>query len=48
VAPEPPLLAEGRRLVEEAAARGLDVRLLGGIAIWARSSNGARAALGRE
>ena len=48
MAPEPPLLAEGRRLVEEAAARGLDVRLLGGIAIWARSSNGARAALGRE
>jgi hypothetical protein len=48
VAPEPPLLAPGRRLVEEAAARGLDVRLLGGIAIWARSSNGARAALGRE
>jgi hypothetical protein len=48
VAPQPLLLAEGRRLVEEAAARGLDVRLLGGIAIWARSSNGARAALGRE
>ena len=44
---EPPLLAEGRRLVQEAAARGLDVRLLGGIAIWARSSNGAREALGR-
>jgi hypothetical protein len=39
VAPEPPLLAEGRRLVEEAAALGLDVRLLGGIAI---------SALGRE
>jgi hypothetical protein len=34
--------------VEEAAARGLDVRLLGGVAIWARSSNGARAAFGRE
>jgi hypothetical protein len=48
VAPELPLLAEGRRLVEEAAARGLDVRLLGGIAIWARSSNGARSALGRD
>ena len=46
--PEPPLLAEGRRLVDEAAARGLEVRLLGGIAIWARSSNGARDALGRE
>jgi hypothetical protein len=48
VAPEPPLLAEGRRLVREAAAHGLDVRLLGGLAIWARSSNGAQAALGRE
>ena len=48
MASPPPLLAEGRRLVDEAAARGLDVRLLGGIAIWARSSNGARAALGRD
>jgi hypothetical protein len=48
VGADAPLLAEGRRLVQEAAARGLDVRLLGGIAIWARSSNGARAALGRE
>jgi hypothetical protein len=47
VAPEPPLLAEGRRLVTEAAARGLDVRLLGGLAILARSSNGAREVLGR-
>jgi hypothetical protein len=42
------LLAEGRRLVREAAAHGLDVRLLGGLAIWARSSNGAQTALGRE
>jgi hypothetical protein len=47
VPPEPPLLAEGRRLVTEAAAHGFDVRLLGGLAIWARSSNGAREALGR-
>ncbi len=44
---EPPLLEEGRRLVSEAAARGVAVRLLGGVAIWARSSNGAREALGR-
>lgn len=44
---EPPLLAEGRRLVAEAAARGLGLRLLGGLAVWARSSNGARAELGR-
>jgi hypothetical protein len=35
-------------LVGGGVPRGLDVRLLGGIAIWARSSNGARAALGRE
>jgi hypothetical protein len=48
VAPEPPLLAEGRRLVQQAAAHGLDVRLFGGLAIWARSSNGARTTLGRE
>jgi hypothetical protein len=48
VAPEPPLLAEGRRLLQEAATRGLDLRLLGGIAIWARSSNGARNMLGRD
>ncbi len=44
---EPPLLEEGRRLVSEAAARGVALRLLGGVAIWARSSNGAREALGR-
>jgi hypothetical protein len=48
VVSDPSLLAKGRRLVEEAAARGVDVRLLGGIAIWARSSNGARSALGRD
>ena len=48
MAPDPPLLSEGRRLVTEAAALGLDVRLLGGVAIWARSSNGARETLGRD
>jgi hypothetical protein len=47
VVSEPPLLEEGRRLVSEAAARGVALRLLGGVAIWARSSNGAREALGR-
>jgi hypothetical protein len=40
-------LEKGRRLVSEAAARGVALRLLGGVAIWARSSNGAREALGR-
>src|SRR5439155_14523904 len=47
VVSEPPLVEEGRRLVSEAAARGVALRLLGGVAIWARSSNGAREALGR-
>jgi hypothetical protein len=48
VVSEPPLLAEGRRLVSEAAARGVDLRLLGGVAVWARASNGARSVLGRD
>lgn len=39
---------EGRRLVEEAAARGFPVRLLGGIAIWLTASEHARGALGRD
>jgi hypothetical protein len=48
VTPEPPIVVEGRRLVEEAAARGLALRLLGGAAIWLRSSPHAREVLGRE
>jgi hypothetical protein len=45
---EPALVAEGRRLVAEAAARGLALRLLGGVAIWLRASDPARAAFGRD
>lgn len=45
---EPEIVTEGRRLVEEAAAHGISVRLLGGVAIWLRASDGARAALGRS
>jgi len=48
VSAEPRIVAEGRRLVTEAAARGIPVRLLGGVAVWLRSSNGAREALGRD
>ncbi len=39
---------EGRRLVEAAAATGLPVRLIGGVAIWLRTSVQAREALGRN
>ena len=45
---EPFVVTEGRRLADEAAARGVPIRLLGGVAIWLRSSNGGRAALGRD
>ena len=47
-AAEHPLVAEGRRLVEQAAAAGLEVRLFGGIAIWLRASEPTREALGRD
>lgn len=47
-AEEPTLVAAARRVCEEAEASGVDVRLLGGIAIWIRSSNGTRQTLGRE
>jgi hypothetical protein len=45
---EPGLVADARRICEEAESRGVKVRLLGGIAIWLRSSEGIRAQLGRE
>jgi hypothetical protein len=48
VAHEPPLVVEGRRVVEDAAARGLPVRLLGGVAVWLRSSEATRDAFARE
>jgi hypothetical protein len=41
-------VAEGRRLVEAAAAAGVEVRLFGGIAIWLRASEPTREALGRD
>lgn len=43
----PTMVQAGRGLVAAAASRGLAVRLLGGVAIWIRSSEAARAALGR-
>jgi hypothetical protein len=45
---EPPMVTAGRGLVAAAAARGIAVRLLGGVAIWIRASAAARAALGRQ
>jgi hypothetical protein len=45
---EPALVAEARRICEQADGRGVQVRLLGGIAIWLRSSDGVRALLGRD
>jgi hypothetical protein len=47
-APEHPLVAEGRRLVEAAAAAGVEARLFGGIAIWLRAGEPTREALGRD
>jgi hypothetical protein len=47
-AAEHPLVTEGRRLVERAAAGGQEVRLFGGIAIWLRADEPTRAALGRD
>jgi hypothetical protein len=44
---EPELVAAARHLCEQAEAGGVDVRLLGGIAIWLRASGAMRAALGR-
>ncbi len=41
------MVTAGRGLVAAAAASGVAVRLLGGIAIWIRASAEARAALGR-
>jgi hypothetical protein len=46
-APVPPMVQAGRGLVTAAAGRGVAVRLLGGVAVWIRSSAEARAALGR-
>jgi hypothetical protein len=45
---EHPLIGAGRRLVERAAAAGIETRLFGGIAIWLRASEATREALGRD
>jgi hypothetical protein len=45
---EPALVADARRISEEADRRGVKTRLLGGIAIWLRSPEAIRAQLGRE
>ncbi len=42
------MVAAGRDLVAAARAAGIAVRLMGGVAIWLRASQGARAALGRD
>jgi hypothetical protein len=42
------MVSVGRGLVTAAAADGVAVRLLGGVAIWIRASAEARAALGRS
>ena len=45
---DPTMVAAARRLVDEAESSGVDVRLLGGIAIWLRASDAMRQELGRE
>ena len=42
------MVADARRICEQAASAGVAVRLLGGIAIWLRSSDEIRATLGRD
>lgn len=44
----PALVTEARHICEQASRQGVEVRLLGGIAIWERSSDEIRALLGRE
>ncbi len=45
---EPELVAAAQRVCLEAESSGVDVRLLGGIAIWLRASEPMRQTLGRE
>jgi hypothetical protein len=45
---DPAMVAAGRAVVEAAAAAGIPVRLMGGVAIWIRASAPARASLGRD
>jgi hypothetical protein len=44
----PQLVDEGVRLVDDADGAAVPLRLFGGVAIWERSSESTRAALGRE
>jgi hypothetical protein len=45
---DPAMVAAARRVVQAGEAGGVDVRLLGGIAIWLRATDPTREALGRE
>jgi hypothetical protein len=45
---EPVLVRDARRISSEAEGRGIEVRLLGGIAIWLRADDRARSQMGRE
>ena len=45
---EPEIIGQGRRLVTEAAARGLEVRLIGGAAFWLLASERARVLFARK
>jgi hypothetical protein len=46
-ATEPEIVGQGRRLVTEAAARGLPIRLVGGVAFWILAGERARELFGR-
>ncbi len=45
---EPTLVVEARRVYEHAVSSGVEVRLLGGVAIWLRASEEMRRTLGRD
>lgn len=45
---ESPIVTEGRRLVAQTLALGIEVRLFGGVAVWIRGSEESRRALGRD
>ena len=45
---EPPMVTAALGICEAAQSSGVDVRLLGGIAIWVRASDPMRQALGRD
>jgi hypothetical protein len=47
VTEEQSTVAAGRAVIETATSRGLQVRLLGGVAIWIRAHEEARSSLGR-